>query len=1016
MMTRAVGTLTPGTLLYQGRYRIDLLLATTPHRAIYRAWNLARGRASTIIELAPATDQLATRALERAAPLVQLDHPALTGFQVVFVEQETVFIGMAFAGGQLLDRIMDERSAPIPPAAAVRWISQAAEMLEFFAGSLPTWHLGDLSPTALFVTVEDRTQILGFEAPLGLLTPAEIAAGLPPGSVAPELHDGQADGRSDVYALAASLYLLLTRQHWGGGDPATETALAVVAPALPRPLIDAVRRGLARDPAARWQDAAALNGALLGAMAAPDDATNGNWWESMPAEPEADTQEMRRVDLTAAAAAGAAAATDAHTSADTDPAYADPNTTLDRVPAHIFTDAADNLDMTTKQRAVTLPPPETNATSPDATAAVTGAALGAAAVAPLAEESAASLTPPEAATVAANQPASVQWGDMTVASTPPAQESAPDAVNEPVAAAPAVAPAVLDSLGSASGELDPHGLEDMQPIDHAAVMPSDPMPAIAAPPTSTSVLESAATLPLPVPDASWASADATPAGAFAPDAAPFAFAEPPATVPDASASTTLAEQPIDTAYDAPSDQASVAASEHATDAPVAPEEPASTNWWSWAVAGTAGVAGASVAAAALHHDDTPTEVPPPAAVPEVVDSAPADSAAADSARSTPETSAPGTTSYVPSWATTPADAPVAEDPVASAYVPWGYSDTLATAPEPHADPNAGTPSSTTTEADTSATTEAVAPAPAPTPFRYAWQLDDEEPLGVAPASTATPVEPAPAEATASPVAEEDADQLGAWTRFADRVSPSTLAQASSAFAGWSAATPATEPAAPPVVAPPEPAPAPEAKVTDLPVPAAATPPTHPAPSPFVGQSISAHTDRSYEPNMPPPGAKSKTPSRPLGSNPFFNRIRDMLGATSEPSAALGTIVLPRHMYPQHSYSILVRLQTRTALELGGDRRMAIVEVEAPANAFYLPVRRLALPIPAEGGLSEGTLAITALRPSSGASDRIVFTFKQTDGVVLHKGAYVADVSILTAQQITNGEPMITLVHPLDIPA
>ncbi len=260
-------------------------------------------------------------------------------------------------------------------------------------------------------------------------------------------------------------------------------------------------------------------------------------------------------------------------------------------------------------------------------------------------------------------------------------------------------------------------------------------------------------------------------------------------------------------------------------------------------------------------------------------------------------------------------------------------------------------------------------------------------------------------------AELDADQVGAWARFADRVSPSTLAQASSAFAGWSAANAATETDPLPVTAPSaEAAPAvPDAS-------AATTPPTHPAPSPFVGQSISAHSDRRYEPNMPPPSAKSKTPSRPLGNNPFFTRIRDLLGATTEPSAALGTVVLPRHMYPQHSYSILVRLQTRTAMEIGGDKRMAIVEVEAPANAFYLPVRRLALPIPVDGGLSEGTLSITALRPSGGASDRIIFTFKQTDGVILHKGAYVADVTILTAQQIANGEPMITLVHPLDIPA
>ena len=931
MMTRAVGTLSPGTLLYQGRYRIDLLLATTPHRAIYRAWNLARGRASTIIELAPTTDPLATRALERAAPLVQLDHPALTAFQVVFVEQETVFIGMAFAGGQLVERIMDERITPIQPAAAVRWISQAAEMLEFFASALPTWHLGDISPSALFVTVEDRTQLLGFEGPLGLLTPSDIAADLPSGAVAPELHDGQCDARSDVYALAASLYLLLTRQRWQGGDPATETALSANEPPLPQPLIDAVRRGLARDPAQRWRDAAAFNSALLAAMAAPADASHQEWWASMPAEPESDTQEINRSDLFAAATAQAAtAAADADLATppeSPDPALADPNTTLDRVPSHIFTDAAAD-DVTTKQAAVTLPTPDAPSTQEDAAPAVTDAVP----------------TPP------AEEDASIfSWFAAPMITEAP-QEVTPSA--------PLIHPSVLDSLAAASGEIDPHGLEDMQPIDHTVTPPS------ADEPVSTPTHDEPVTDEVPT---------AIDTGSGEMDAAEVANDSPNAAV-------TNEETP-------PSE----------THTP-----------WGWAAAGALGVAGVAGIAAATRHPEA--------------SEANDDGAIADSTATTEaETHPPAEVA--------PPDAPSTNEPAPQPT----WADETFFAPSPMAIPPA--PPSDTTEAvdvsdeptSTPETPERVFAPYQPTDYRWPWEDEPVTPQATQTESDASASVPAAIEEPAAPVAlvaEEEssassvtpppdtteADQLSAWSRFASTVAPLTLTEAANAFAGADAAkaTSAPEPVAPFVE--PEPVP-----VAPLPEPEETAPVPPTTPSPFVGQSISAHAER-HEPNIPPPSAKSKTPSRPLGNNNFFNRLRDLLGTPAEPSAAIGTVVLPRHMYPQHSYSILVRLQTRPTTNSGSDtKRMAIIEVEAPANAFYLPVRRLALPIPPEGGLSEGTLAITALRTSAGTADRVIFTFKQSDGTVLHKGSYIADVTILTAQQVANGDPMITLVHPLDIP-
>ncbi len=274
--TPPIGRLAIGTRLYDGRYRLDLLLASAPHRAVYRAWDFSQQRAVTIIELATPDLERATSALDRAEPLVELEQTS--PIHVVWVESTTVYIAMGLAGGQTIERIMAERMAPIAPPAAVRWITQAAEGV----AALPDWHLGDVSASAMLVTAEDRVQLLGFELPLGLVTPTQVAAMLPVGAVAPELYDGRCDARSDVFGLAASLHLLLTRRLWAGPEPLDVAALAESRPDLSRGLIDAVARGLALSPSDRFPDATAFRAALLEALPGAH-GHNGElpWWPTL---------------------------------------------------------------------------------------------------------------------------------------------------------------------------------------------------------------------------------------------------------------------------------------------------------------------------------------------------------------------------------------------------------------------------------------------------------------------------------------------------------------------------------------------------------------------------------------------------------------------------------------------------------------------------------------------------------------------------------------------------------------
>jgi hypothetical protein len=302
-----VGRLTQRTELYHGRFRIDLLLASAPQRAVYRVWDTKRARAATLLEFATADATHAAAALERAAPLVQLDHPVLAAFQVVFVEQDTVFLVLQLPGGQTIDHIMAERQAPITPNAALRWIAQAAETLDVLQQALPAWHFGDVSAGALLVTAEDRVQVLSFEAPLGLQTPEQIATHVPTGMVAPELQAGLCDARSDVFALAATLHYLLTRRVWLNGATVSEASLAELRPDLPRPLIAAMVRGLAADPVERWATVGDFYRALIATL--PTTHAGNDWWlapanplEELTAEPP--TLISQRDQLRAAVAVG----------------------------------------------------------------------------------------------------------------------------------------------------------------------------------------------------------------------------------------------------------------------------------------------------------------------------------------------------------------------------------------------------------------------------------------------------------------------------------------------------------------------------------------------------------------------------------------------------------------------------------------------------------------------------------------------------------------------------------------
>jgi hypothetical protein len=158
------------------------------------------------------------------------------------------------------------RHGPPPVPAGVRWLRQALHALRY-AHRHGVLHR-DLKPHNLLLTAEGDLKA----ADWGLFQPVATAAvgkaavcGTPPYMSPEQATGGALDERSDLFSLGTTFFEVFTgRRPFPGPDTAAVMSriagedaprLTEVAPQLPVPLAVIVGRLLARDPAARYQDA-----------------------------------------------------------------------------------------------------------------------------------------------------------------------------------------------------------------------------------------------------------------------------------------------------------------------------------------------------------------------------------------------------------------------------------------------------------------------------------------------------------------------------------------------------------------------------------------------------------------------------------------------------------------------------------------------------------------------------------------------------------------------------------------
>ena len=218
-MGQFIGGLPPGTLLDK-RYRVIRLVGKGGFGAVYEASDERfQGGRVAVKELTPShlnpTKRAAAIANSRREGnlLRSLDHPNLPKVSDFFEENGNAYLVMDFITGKTLKQEQADRGGPLEELRVMGWALELCDVLYYLHTQSPPIIFRDLKPANVMLTTSAQIKLIDF----GIARFFKPAADqdtqfvLTPGFAPLEQYgQGQTDERSDIYALGATLYTLLT--------------------------------------------------------------------------------------------------------------------------------------------------------------------------------------------------------------------------------------------------------------------------------------------------------------------------------------------------------------------------------------------------------------------------------------------------------------------------------------------------------------------------------------------------------------------------------------------------------------------------------------------------------------------------------------------------------------------------------------------------------------------------------------------------------------------------------------
>jgi serine/threonine protein kinase len=279
-------SLPPATILRE-RYEIVELVGRGGMGATYRAKDLRlEGRYCAVKEAIPDPDaspeelrQSREQFYKEASTLARLDHPNLPKVSDYFSIDDRDYLVMDFVPGQDLREMLTaavREGHPLPERQVLAWAEQLCDAIEYLHTQDPPILHRDIKPSNIKVTPAGNVKLVDFGLVKLLSSNEERTITVVQGRGSVQYtpleqygsDGGHTDVRSDIYALSATLYHLLTGRAPLDAKtrflkPASMPAPRSLAPVLSPQTERAILWGLAMHPDERPSSIAEFRVALL---------------------------------------------------------------------------------------------------------------------------------------------------------------------------------------------------------------------------------------------------------------------------------------------------------------------------------------------------------------------------------------------------------------------------------------------------------------------------------------------------------------------------------------------------------------------------------------------------------------------------------------------------------------------------------------------------------------------------------------------------------------------------------
>src|SRR6266487_819610 len=212
----------------------------------------------------PAKFQEDVRNFKReVATLAHLDHPLISYVTDSFEEDSRYFMVQKYIEGENLEEHINRLNQPMKERDVLGYTSELLDILDYLEQQTPPIVHRDIKPANIIIGSKDkRAHLVDFgiaraDEAKNIKRKQTSALGTP-GYAPPEQYQGNADPRSDLYALGATMHHLLTNRDPRNHSPFTYPPARTLNPQLSPEIERVLTKALNNDINQRYQSAAAM--------------------------------------------------------------------------------------------------------------------------------------------------------------------------------------------------------------------------------------------------------------------------------------------------------------------------------------------------------------------------------------------------------------------------------------------------------------------------------------------------------------------------------------------------------------------------------------------------------------------------------------------------------------------------------------------------------------------------------------------------------------------------------------